>query len=150
MVTLIYYSAVRPTQVNLVLIRISWKSCFISIVNSKGETHILYRGIRHRKLSGRENYGRKRCTSNRDNSSLERIVKQSSFKNLGEIHKEWTEAGVSASKATTHRCIQDVGYNCRIPRVKPLLNQRQRQKCLTQAKEKRERTCSVVQDPLFR
>ena len=36
----------------------------------------------NRKLSGRENCGRKRCTSNRDNRSLERIVKQQSFKNL--------------------------------------------------------------------
>ncbi len=26
-----------------------------------------------------------------------RIVKQNQFKNLGELHKEWTEAGVKAS-----------------------------------------------------
>ncbi len=32
-----------------------------------------------------------------------RIVKQNRFKNLGELHKEWTEAGVKASRATTHR-----------------------------------------------
>ncbi len=32
-----------------------------------------------------------------------RIVKQNQFKNLGELHKEWTEAGVKASRATTHR-----------------------------------------------
>ncbi len=31
-----------------------------------------------------------------------RIVKQNRFKNLGELHKEWTEAGVKASRATTH------------------------------------------------
>ncbi len=31
-----------------------------------------------------------------------RIVKQNQFKNLGELHKEWTEAGVKASRATTH------------------------------------------------
>jgi len=41
---------------------------------------------------------------------------------LGELHKDWTEAGVSASGATTHRRIQDMGYNCRITRVKLLLN----------------------------
>ncbi len=29
-----------------------------------------------------------------------RIVKQNRFKNLGELHKEWTEAGVKASRAT--------------------------------------------------
>ncbi len=28
-----------------------------------------------------------------------RIVKQNRFKNLGELHKEWTEAGVMASRA---------------------------------------------------
>uniref|UniRef100_A0A667XRJ5 Tc1-like transposase DDE domain-containing protein n=1 Tax=Myripristis murdjan TaxID=586833 RepID=A0A667XRJ5_9TELE len=35
--------------------------------------------------------------------------------NLGEIHKECTAAGVSASRATTHRRIQDTGYNCCVP-----------------------------------
>ena len=54
---------------------------------------------------------------------LERILKQSRFKNLGELHKEWTEAGVSASRATTHRRVQEMDYKCRIPSVKPLLNQ---------------------------
>ncbi len=28
-----------------------------------------------------------------------RIVKQNRFKNLGELHKEWTEAGVKTSRA---------------------------------------------------
>ena len=76
----------------------------------------------HRKLSRRKKWGRKRCKSNRDHFSIERIVNQKSLKKLGELHKEWTEAGVSAPRATTHRRIQDTGYNCRIPRVKPLLN----------------------------
>ncbi len=57
----------------------------------------------NRKLSGRKKCGRKRCTTNRENRSLMRIVKQNRFKNLGELHKEWTEAGVKASRATTHR-----------------------------------------------
>ncbi len=48
----------------------------------------------NRKLSGR-----KRCTTNRENRSLMRIVKQNRFKNLSELHKEWTEAGVKASRA---------------------------------------------------
>ncbi len=48
----------------------------------------------NRKLSGR-----KRCTTNRENRSLMKIVKQNRFKNLGELHKEWTEAGVKASRA---------------------------------------------------
>src|SRR4029434_4057574 len=59
------------------------------------------------KMNGRKKCGRKRCTSDRDNRSLERIVKRSPFKNLGEIHKKWTEAGVSASRATTHRRVQE-------------------------------------------
>ncbi len=76
----------------------------------------------NRKLSGRKKCGRKRCTTNRENRSLMRIVKQNRFKNLGELHKEWTEAGVKASRATTHRRVKEFGYSCRIPLVKPLLN----------------------------
>ncbi len=52
-----------------------------------------------------------------------RIVKQNRFKNLGELHKEWTEAGVKASRATTHRRVKEFGYSCR-------------QRHLTWAKEK--------------
>ncbi len=37
-----------------------------------------------------------------------RIVKQNRFKNLGELHKEWTEAGVKASRATTHRRVKKI------------------------------------------
>ncbi len=47
-------------------------------------------------------------------------MKQNPFKNVGEIHKEWTAAGVSASRTTTHRRMQDMGFSCRIPCVKPL------------------------------
>ncbi len=78
----------------------------------------------NRKLSGRKKCGRKRCTTNRENRSLMRIVKQNRFKNLGELHKEWTEAGVKASRATTYRCVKEFGYSC---------NQRH----LTWAKEKK-------------
>ncbi len=69
------------------------------------------------KLIGRKKCGRKRCTTNRENRSLMRIVKQNRFKNLGELHKEWTEAGVKASRATTHRRVKEFGCSCRIPRV---------------------------------
>ncbi len=41
-----------------------------------------------------------------------RIVKQNWFKKLGELHKEWAEAGVKASRATTHRCVKEFGYSC--------------------------------------
>ncbi len=53
----------------------------------------------NRKLSGRKKCGRKRCTTNRENRSLMRIVKQNLLKNLGELHKKWTEAGVKAPRA---------------------------------------------------
>ncbi len=66
----------------------------------------------NRKLSGQKKCGRKRCTTNRDNRSLMRIVKQNRFKNLGELHKEWTEAGVKASRATTHIRVKEFGYSC--------------------------------------
>ncbi len=62
--------------------------------------------------SGRKKCGRKRCTTNRENRSLMRIVKQNQFKNLTELHKEWTEAEVKASRATTHRCVNEFGYSC--------------------------------------
>ncbi len=44
-----------------------------------------------------------------------RIVKQTRFKNLGELHKKWTEAG--ASRATTHRRVEEFGYSCRQRRL---------------------------------
>ncbi len=62
----------------------------------------------NRKLSGRKKCGSKRCTTNRENHSLMRIVKQNRFKNLGELHKEWTEAGVKASRALTHRRVKEL------------------------------------------
>ncbi len=71
----------------------------------------------NRKLSGRKKCGRKRCTTNRENRSLMRIVKKNRFKNLGEPYKEWTEAGVKASRATTHRRVKEFGYSCRQRRL---------------------------------
>ncbi len=50
------------------------------------------------------------CTINRDDRKLEDTVKQSRFKHLGELHKEWTEAGVSASRVTTLRHLQEKSY----------------------------------------
>ncbi len=41
----------------------------------------------NREAKGRKRCGRKKCSSNRDNRTLERIVKQNPFKNVGEIHK---------------------------------------------------------------
>ncbi len=90
----------------------------------------------NRKLSGRKKCGRKRCTTNRENRSLMRIVKQNQFKNLGELHKEWTEAGVKTSRATTHRRVKEFGYSCR-------------QRRLTWSKEKKNWTVAQWSKVLF-
>ncbi len=90
----------------------------------------------NRKLSGRKKYGRKRCTNNRENRSVMRIVKQNWFNNLGELHKEWTEAGVKSSRATTHRPVEEFGYSCR-------------QRRLTWAKEKKNWTVAQWSKVLF-
>ncbi len=90
----------------------------------------------NRKLIGRKKCGRKRCTTNRENRSLMRIVKQNRFKNMGAFHKEWTEAGVKASRATTHRHVKEFGYSCR-------------QRRLTWAKEKKNWTVAQWSKVLF-
>ncbi len=53
-----------------------------------------------------------------------------------ELHKEWTEAGVKASRATTHRRVKDFGYSCR-------------QRRLTWAKEKKNWTVAQWSKVLF-
>ncbi len=69
-----------------------------------------YQSILNAKLTGRKNLCRKRRTRNRDDRKLENTVKQSRFKHLGAFHKEWTEAGVSVSRVTTLRHLQEKGY----------------------------------------
>ncbi len=75
----------------------------------------------NRKLSGRKKCGRRRCNQ-RENRSLMRIYKQNRFKNLGELPKEWTEAVVNASRATTHRRVKEFGYSCRLTWAKEKKN----------------------------
>ncbi len=41
-----------------------------------------------------------------------KIVEQNRFKNFGELHKEWTEAWVKASRAITHRRVKEFVYSC--------------------------------------
>ncbi len=65
-----------------------------------------------------------------------RIVKQNRFRNLGELRKEWTEAGVKASRATTHRHVKEFGYSCH-------------QRHLTWAKEKKNWTVALWSKVLF-
>ncbi len=90
----------------------------------------------NRKLSGKKKCGRKRCTTNRENRSLMRIVKQNRFKNLGKLHKEWTEAGVKTSRPTTHRRVKKFGNSYR-------------QRHLTWAKEKKNWTVAQWSKVLF-
>ncbi len=90
----------------------------------------------NRKLRGRKKCGRKRCKTNRENCSLMRIVKQNRFKNLCELRKEWTEAGVKASRATTHRRVKEFVYSCH-------------QRRLTLAKEKKNWTVAQWSKILF-
>ncbi len=90
----------------------------------------------NRQLSERKKCGRKLCTTNRENRSLMRIVKQNWFKNLGELHMEWTEAGVKASRATTHRRVKEFGYSCH-------------QRRLTWAKEEKNWTVAQWSKVLF-
>ncbi len=56
--------------------------------------------------------------------------------NLGELHKEWTEAEVKASRATTHTRVKEFGYSCR-------------QRRLTWAKEKKNWTVTQSSKVLF-
>ncbi len=81
-----------------------------SLLKGVAVYRVLYQSILNAKLTGTKNLGRKRCTSNRDDCKLENTVKQSWFKHLWELHKEWTEAGVSASRVTTLRRLQEKGY----------------------------------------
>ncbi len=78
-----------------------------------------------------------------------RIVKHNRFKNLGELHKEWTEDVIKTSRATTHRRVKEFGYSCRIPLVKPLLNHRRHQRHLTWAKEKKNWTVAKRSKVLY-
>ncbi len=90
----------------------------------------------NRKLSGREKCGSKRFTTNRENRSLTRIVKQNRLKILGELYEEWTEAGVKASRATTHTDMSRNLASCR-------------QRCLTWSKEKMNWTVAQWSKVLF-
>lgn len=101
------------------------------------------------KATGRARCGRKRCTTKRDDRTLERTVKKDRFGNVGEIHKKWRQTGVGASRATTHRRLQEMGYVSRVPSVKPLLNARQRKKRLDWAKEKKAWTVAQWSKVLF-
>lgn len=101
------------------------------------------------KSVGRKKCGRKRCTTRRGDRTLRKIVEKDRFQTLGDLRKQWTESGVETSRATVYRRVQEMGYRCRIPQVKPLLNQKQRQKRLTWATEKQHWTVAQWSKVLF-
>ncbi|KAI2666917.1 Transposable element Tcb2 transposase [Labeo rohita] len=102
----------------------------------------------NREAKGRKRYGRKNVQAIGITAPW-RELQQNPFKNVGEIHKEWTAAGVSASRTTTHRRMQNMGFSCRIPCVKPLLNNRQRHKRLAWAKDKKDWTAAEWSKVMF-
>ena len=75
----------------------------------------------HGKAVGRKKCGRKLATTERDDRRLERIVRSNRFNNLVEITRECQDHGVTVSRATIHRRLQEMGYCSRIPVTKPLL-----------------------------
>ncbi len=91
----------------------------------KGVTvyRVLYQSILNEKLTGRKNLGRKRCTSHREDCKLDSNTCESFTRSglkLESVHQESPRSDVFRKRAT-----------------KPLLNQRQRQKRLTWAVEKK-------------
>ncbi|KAL1259458.1 hypothetical protein QQF64_010035 [Cirrhinus molitorella] len=76
-------------------------------------------------------------------------VAENAAQREGDLRKQWTESGVETSRATVYRRVQEMGYRCRIPQVKPLLNQKQRQKRLTWATEKQHWTVAQWSKVLF-
>lgn len=101
------------------------------------------------KSVGRKKCGRKRCTTRRGDRTLRKIVEKNRFQTLGDLRKQWTESGVETSRATVYRRVQETGYRCCIPQVKPLLNQKQREKRLTWATEKQHWTVAQRSKVLF-
>ena len=88
--------------------------------------------------SNRQNCGRKRSTSERDDRQLARLAKKNRFCSFKRLAGMWKETGVEASDRTAHGRLHEQGFRCRMPAVKPLLNGRQRQKRLKWCREKKE------------
>ncbi len=97
---------------------------------------VLYQSILNAKLTGRKELGRKMCTSNRHDRKLENTVKQSRYKHLRELHKEWTE---KSPRSDIFRKRAEVS----------LLKLKHHQKHLTSAKEKKNWTVAQWSKVLF-
>ncbi len=103
----------------------------------------------NREAKGRKRCGRKKCTSNKYNRTLERIVKQNPFKNVGRFTKSGLQLESVLQEPLRTDCMQDMGFSCRIPCVKPLLNNRQRQKRLAWDKDKKDWTAAEWSKVMF-
>ncbi len=103
---------------------------------------VLYQSILNAKLTGRKNLGRKRCTSNRMTASL-RILSSKADSNTCE---SFTRSGLNLESVHQESPRSDV---FRKRATKPLLNQRQRQKRLTWAVEKKNWTVAQWSKVLF-
>ncbi len=67
--------------------------------------------------------------------------------------RRFTKSGLQLESVlqepTTHRRMQDMGFSCHIPCVKPLLNNRQHQKRLAWAKDKKDWTAAEWSKVMF-
>lgn len=86
----------------------------LDALRKEGKPRNVLRGLAvskhiHGKFIGWGKCSRKRCTGDRDDCSLDMIVKRRELKNSEELHKEGAEAGVRASRATLHRGYQEIG-----------------------------------------
>ncbi len=62
----------------------------------------------NRKLSGRKMCVKKKMHNQPREPQPYEDCQQNRFKNLGELSRGWTEAGVKASRATTHRRVRNL------------------------------------------
>lgn len=74
---------------------------------------------------------------------------ESRGKSYWEIQKVSTAVLVNASEATTHKCIQDLDFNCHIPLAEPLLRKKQRQQCFTWLMQERDGPVAPLVQGLF-
>ncbi len=106
----------------------------------EGLFRVLYQSILNAKLTGR-----KKLDINAQAAGMSaslRILSSKADSNTWELHKEWTEAGVSASRVTTLRHLQEKSYQT-------LLKQKHRQKHLTWATEKKNWTVAQWSKVIF-
>ncbi len=108
-----------------------------SLLKGVAVYRVLYQSILNAKLTGRKNLGRKRCTSNRDDRKLENTVKQADSNTC----ESFTRSGLKLESVHQESPCSDV---FRKRATKPLLNQRQRQKHLTWAVEKKNSWSKVL------